>query len=186
MARRHPNRGLSHRLPQLLWDVLGKNMKITQFQVKEIFDYHLNGNLIWKIKKATNTNIGSVVGSENSEGYLQTSINSVKYKIHQLVFIWHFGYCPKIIDHIDQNKKNNKIENLREATNSQNSMNRPKQLNNTTGFKGVSIHKQSGKFQCSIKINNKKIWLGLFVEIKDAVAAYQKAAEKYHQQFKCV
>lgn len=158
-------------------------MEITQTRVKELFDYHSDGYLIWKVRKSNNVKIGSIAGSPNSEGYIQVGIDQILYKAHRLIFLWHFGFISEIIDHIDGNKQNNKIENLRIATNSENLKNRSKQINNTSGFKGVSFHKNTNKFQASIKVKDKKIYLGLFVFAKDAHDAYCNAAKKYHGNF---
>ena len=158
-------------------------MEITQDRLKELFIYHADGHLIWKVKKSKNVKIGGFAGSPNNEGYIHVQIDRYKYKIHRLIFLWHFGFVPNLIDHTDQNKQNNKIENLRAATNSENLRNRPKQSNNTTGFKGVSFHKPTNKFQAKIKINKQQIYLGLFLAAEDAYAAYCIAAKKYHHEF---
>jgi len=63
-----------------------------------------------------------------------------------LIFLYHHGYLPKFVDHIDGNKKNNRIENLREATKSQNAMNQKVSTRNTSGIKGVMWHKRDKKW----------------------------------------
>lgn len=87
------------------------------------------------------------------------------------------------IDHIDGNGLNNQRDNLRLATPSQNAMNRPKQNNNTSGYKGVSWSKKSGKWIAKIKVNGKSIYLGSFDSIEDAYEFYCNAVEKYHGEF---
>jgi CO dehydrogenase/acetyl-CoA synthase gamma subunit (corrinoid Fe-S protein) len=158
-------------------------MEITQARVKELFDYHPDGHLTWKVQKSNNVKVGSFAGSVNSEGYLQVGIDRVLYKVHRLIYLWHYGFVYNLIDHIDQNKLNNKIQNLRIATNSQNLRNRSKQVNNTSGFKGVSFHKHTNKFQAKIKINKKQIYLGLFLSAEEAYDVYCIAAKKYHKEF---
>lgn len=88
------------------------------------------------------------------------------------------------VDHIDGNPLNNQRKNLRVCTPSQNGMNRGKQVNNTSGFKGVSRHIKAGKWQASIKINKRLIYLGIFETIKEAKKAYEKAAKKLHGEFR--
>jgi hypothetical protein len=157
-------------------------MEITQDYLKEIFDYK-DGNLIWKVKKSNSLKIGDICGSKNNEGYIQTSLNGKKFKNHRLIWMWHYGVFPELIDHIDHNPSNNKIENLRIATQSENFRNRPKATNNTSGYKGVSFHKHRKKFQAKIKINGKQIYLGLFDSAKDAHNVYCIAAKEHHGEF---
>ena len=157
-------------------------MTITQNYLKEIFDYK-DGNLLWKIKKSNRVKVGDIVGSKNNEGYIQTNLNGGRYKVHRLIWMWHYGFFPELIDHIDHNPSNNKIENLRIATQAENFRNRPKQSNNTSGFKGVSFHKDRKKFQAKIKINGKQIYLGLFQSAKEAHDVYCLAAKQHHAEF---
>ena len=87
------------------------------------------------------------------------------------------------IDHKDQDKLNCLYDNLRICNRSQNQQNRGKQLNNTSGWKGVSWHKRIGKWQASIKVNYDTIPLGYFDTAEDAARAYNVAALKYHGEF---
>ena len=79
--------------------------------------------------------------------YLSTNTHSKMMLLHRLVFLVHHNYLPNIVDHIDGEKTNNSIDNLREATHSQNMMNSKKGKNNTSGFKGVSKYKNGWKSQ---------------------------------------
>lgn len=81
------------------------------------------------------------------------------------------------VDHIDLNGLNNTRENLRIATRSQNAANRRTQRNNKSGFKGVHWHK--GKFEATIQVNRKTIYLGVFVTPEEAHVAYVEASKRY-------
>jgi hypothetical protein len=88
-----------------------------------------------------------------------------------------------VVDHINQCKLDNRIINLRICTNSQNSMNRVKNINNSSGYKGVSFNNSSKKWRAQIWLNSKSYHLGLFIDAKDAARAYNEAAVKYHGEF---
>ena len=89
----------------------------------------------------------------------------------------------KVIDHIDNNPANNNVKNLRWATSSNNSCNRGKQNNNTTGFKGVSFHKHTNKYRANININGKNKHFGLFETAEEASVAYEKKAKQIYGDF---
>ena len=157
---------------------------MTQKQLHEMFEYK-NGQLIYKIKTSRKVKIGDVAGYVNKLGYRQISINYKLYQAHRLIWIMHNGDIETglDIDHIDRNPSNNRIENLRVSTRSQNRSNSTKQKNNTSGYKGVSWHKCAKKWMACIKHNQIHIHLGLFATPELAHAAYVDAATKLHKDF---
>jgi hypothetical protein len=155
---------------------------ITQEQLKALFDYK-DGFLVRKTNVA-NTKIGDVVGTKNArDGYSRVCVNYKDYLTHRLIFLWHYGYLPKNIDHINLNRSDNNIENLREATNSQNTYNQCKSPRNTSGCKNVSWCKKTNKWLVRIAYNNRKIkqWQIDDFELAELVA--YEAREKYHGKF---
>ena len=154
---------------------------ITQNRLLELFIYQ-DGQLIWKINKPP-AKIGTVIGSNHNDGYLHSRIDRRIYLLHRLIFLYHKGFLPEFIDHIDGNRRNNKIGNLREATRSQNISNSKLKNNNTSGFKGVSWNKSVNKWVAGIRFNRKKIHLGCFHNKQDAYAVYCEAAKKYFGEF---
>lgn len=90
------------------------------------------------------------------------------------------------VDHIDQNSLNNRRENLRPATSSQNGCNRPVQVNSGNGLKGVCLDKRYGTWYAQIKINKKPIHLGSFKTKEEAAIAYNEAAVRLHGEFACL
>jgi len=87
------------------------------------------------------------------------------------------------VDHINGNKLDNRRENLRIATRSQNNANKRMQSNNTSGYRGVNWHKQRGKWVAKIQVDRKSIHLGLYEKKEDAARAYNKAAVLYYGEF---
>jgi hypothetical protein len=155
---------------------------ITQEQLKELFDYN-SFNLIWKVKRQ-GCNIGDVAGFIRSDGYRRITIFGKKYLAHRLIWIYVYGYYPhKFIDHINRIKDDNRICNLREATNSQNKCNTDKQSNNTSGYKGVCWNKERGKWWASITLNGKRTHLGYFADIDTAAKVREDASIKYFGEF---
>lgn len=157
-------------------------MDLTQARVRELFDYK-DGFLYWRIKPSRDTVIGALCGCERNDGYRVITIEGRKYLAHRIIFFWHYGFLPRSIDHIDRDPRNNRIENLRQATHSQNHCNRSKQKNNTSGYKGVSWISRDKKFQTKIKVGEKHIHLGYFNSAQEAHDAYIKAANKHFGEF---
>lgn len=149
---------------------------MNQALAKELFDY-CDGNLI---RKTTGKVVGTVTSKSVNRQYVVVWAADRLWLAHRLIFLWHHGYLPKYIDHIDINSLNNKIENLREITTSQNLQNTPKRRTNTSGYKGVSWSKSSKKWTAQITINYKCRNLGRFDTKELAYEAYQAAASKYH------
>ena len=121
-------------------------------------------------------NVGKVAGCLFANGYLYTSVDGRQYLNHQIVWLWHHGFIPECqIDHIDRNKLNNRIENLREATQTCNTRNTGSPCTNTSGVKGVG---KSGNKWCSqIVVAGKQIWLGSHSTFIEAVC-HRLAAEQ--------
>lgn len=153
-------------------------IKLTQTQVRELFDYDSeNGWLIRKKTRAGNPwNKPCGHKPYAPHGYGEVGIAGKAYKTHRVIWLWHYGEWPENeIDHIDQNKMDNRIENLRNVSNSENQHNSSIRKNNSTGFPGVYWHKQFKKYQAQISINNKLIYLGRFTTPEEAFLAYQLA-----------
>ena len=160
-----------------------ENLAISHDYVLSAFDYQ-DGNLIRKTGRLGE--VGQIAGClHKGTGYIHVKIKAKAFKAHRLVFLYHYGYLPEFVDHIDGDKTNNRIENLRLATRSQNGSNRPKQKDNTSGYKGVSWSKQYKKWVAQIMKNNKLIYLGLFATPELASQAYNAAAEKLQGEFAC-
>jgi len=158
---------------------------LTQEKLKERLHYDpLTGDFTWKAIRCTRMRDGSVAGGKNGGGYVHIKINGKKHYAHRLAWLYTHGSFPENhIDHINGNTSDNRIENLREATQSQNAMNRIIRVDNKSGFKGVHFDKGAGKYKAQIMINGKRVCLGLFDCPKKASGAYAAAADKHYKQF---
>ena len=138
------------------------------------------GIFTWKVSTSNRVKVGDVAGCLEGDGYLRIKVQSRKYRAHRLAWLYVYGEWPSLdIDHINRNKADNRISNLREVTNKQNMQNASKRSDNTSGHSGVSWHKDSGKWQAQIAFNYRVIYLGLFESVEDAVAARKAGELKY-------
>lgn len=125
----------------------------------------------------------------DKHGYLRTNIPGVNgtktVLIHRLValtFIPNPENKP-IVDHIDRNKQNNNVSNLRWATYSENSMNSKINTRNTSGFKCISYVESRKKWQVIIDANKKRHFIGYYDTLEQAVAAWNESAPIYYKEF---
>lgn len=103
-----------------------------------------------------------------TRGYRRIYIDGKPYLLHRLIFFFHHGYFPKVVDHIDGDLKNNCIENLQGCDQQVNIEKARIFKTNKTGFKGVSYHKAAGKYESYFWKNYKKIYCGLYDTAEEA------------------
>lgn len=144
---------------------------MTQNKIKELFEYR-DGKLYWVVSLYRQPCIGKIAGTKNGNGYMQVRVNGKIVLQHRVIFLYHHGYLPKFIDHIDHDRTNNRIENLRPATPRENQSNRRVGKNNTSGFTGVSWDRINKKFEATSRLNGKKINLGRYATAKEASEVY--------------
>jgi len=155
---------------------------LTQEYLHELFEYK-DGHLYYKQITGRRSKIGEKVGFLAKTGYFSTSIKKQSYLIHRLIFLMFYGYLPKQVDHINNNRADNTIENLRESTNTQNQHNTKIRKDNASGFKGVYWHKRMNKWAVSVSVNKKRLYFGCFEDIELAEFVAIEARNKYHGKF---
>ena len=148
---------------------------------KSLFDYQ-DGYLVWK-KSAGTIKAGNKVESVSNRGYVVVQVGGKRYLAHRIIWLLLNGQMPVMIDHIDGNKQNNLIENLREVDNTLNHWNEQKRSTNKSGYKGVWWHKQSRRWEAACRVNSKQITIGRFERIEDAVEAVRKFREQQHGEY---
>jgi hypothetical protein len=138
-----------------------------------------NGVFTWAISRR-GVGVGSVAGTKEKTGYHKIMLNRRYYQSHRLAWLFVHGEWPNgIIDHIDGNPSNNVATNLRLSNTSLNAANKKTPATNTSGFKGVSLVRSTGKWYASIKVNGKTKNLGCYADPKIAHNAYINAARQY-------
>ena len=162
--------------------------ELTQERVKFLFDYK-DGFLIRAVDKHT-AKKGDVIkgcltgkGYKTGKGYLSVRIDNKLIQIHRVIFLYHHGYLPKQMDHINNITTDNRIENLRECTASENMCNKPITSLNSTGFKGVYYRKDSKKYAAQVSFGGVKYYLGLFFSAGEANKAAVLKRNEIHGEF---
>ena len=154
-------------------------------EIKKVLRYEPDtGFFYWLVNRQGKVKAGDVAGCLNrKDGYIRIRVFNKFYSAHRLAWLYTHGYLPKVIDHKDRNRSNNAISNLREATQSQNCMNKGRLPLNTSGFRGVTWNKKVGKWQAQASLNLKTIYLGIFDSPEVASEAYQRFCAEQHGEF---
>ena len=151
-----------------------------QGQIRSEMKY-VDGELYWKNRKSGRTNIDRPAGCiDATNGYRKVTFNYKQYSAHVLVWIYFFGAIPDgmVIDHINRNRSDNRIENLRVVSASGNARNRDMSSNNLSGFNGVHYRPtRQGKprWSAQITVEGEIIRLGTYKNKEDAIAARKSA-----------
>jgi hypothetical protein len=156
---------------------------LTYQRLRELLDYEpQTGKFFWKVRTARCVKIGSLAGAIERNGYRRIDLLNKHYLAHRLAWLYVNGEWPLgDLDHVNGNKDDNRVANLRPATVSQNAMNKKMPATNKTGFKGVC---QVGKkFQAGIKRNGKSTHLGWHDTPEAAHAAYVEKANEIFGEF---
>ena len=159
---------------------------LTQEYLLQVFDY-IDGKLFWKDDYSKNNAFsGKPTGTcKDKNGYGKVTLRILGkkhyFRVHRLIFMYHHGYMPEKIDHIDRNTSNNKIENLRPATSSQNQWNRGDKVRSKSGIRGVVMKNNRWYAQC--KVFGKRHHLGCYGTIAEAENAVKTFRKENHMEF---
>lgn len=154
---------------------------LTQARLQELLSYDPEtGVFAWK-KRTGRCSAGAIAGCQDDRGYVVLSIDGKRYYAHRLAWLYSTGQFPsKNIDHINGEKFDNRIKNLRDVNTQTNLQNLKKAMvtNKSTGILGV--RKLRGKFLAQITIEGKETHLGTFNSVEDAHAVYLQAKRRFH------
>jgi len=155
---------------------------ISQELLKHLLTYcESTGDFTWNVTRGGQAKVGSIAGSLDSKGYRQIKISGKLIFAHRLAWLYVYGEFPKLdLDHIDRNPLNNSISNLRECTHAENHQNINLRKTNTSGHCGVFQVRKSKKWIAFINVNKKRISLGTFQTIDEAIIARSEGKKKYH------
>lgn len=163
-----------------------KNAPPTQDRLKQVLDYNPDtGVFHWKIPIGPRVRVGDVAAVYKGNGYARIQIDGVRYNAHRLAWLYVYGVYPEIlVDHINLDKSDNRIANLRVATETENRRNTKTLKNSKTGVKGVT-HSTSclGKYEARIGDKGKNYYLGVFETIEAAKEALDKKRQELHKEF---
>ena len=152
---------------------------LSQAELHDLFTYK-DGDLYWKVlNKKRNT----IAGNINNHGYRIVHLGSKIYSAHRIVYMMQHGALPDRLDHIDGNKLNNRIENLRPATRSENAFNTKPPSTNKSGSKNVFYSVGNKAYRVSLVINGKKKHIGYYKDLELADLVATEARNKYHGKY---
>lgn len=141
------------------------------------------GVIKWKGRASNRINIGDLAGNLRPDGGLTIQLNGKKYLSHRVAFLMHHSFLPVFVDHINRNRSDNRIENLRQCTHAENQRNGAAYKTNKSGYKGVSLYKDKIRWRASIQTNKRNKHIGIYECKKEAARAYNLAARMYHGEF---
>jgi hypothetical protein len=160
---------------------IDENCPEFQEYIKQNYEDH-DGKLFNKKRQAYTGNIKRF--NECGNEYRGVKICNRKFLVHRIIWFLHYGSFPKdMIDHIDRDGTNNKISNLREATNSQNQHNVTKKIINSSGYKNVFWDKKDNLYKVKIRNNSKFKYYGCFKKLEDAVQCAEQKRREFHGEF---
>jgi hypothetical protein len=159
--------------------------RLTQQRLREILHYDPEtGEFRWRQRRGNGIRVGEIAGCLVQGGYRCIKISGRSYRSHQLAWLYMIGaWCGAAIDHRDQDPANNSWNNLRQSTPSNNNANRRRHRNNTSGFQGVYLERESGKWVARVRKEGRTHHLGRFVTAQAAHEAYMAAARRLYGRF---
>ncbi|AIN18817.1 HNH endonuclease [Yersinia rochesterensis] len=154
-------------------------------ELKKLLSYNPEDGLFrWVGHQFKTIKAGAIAGFNRPPGYVQININNKQILAHRLAWYYMTGENPCMaIDHINGDKKDNRISNLRLVNHSQNAINSNLKSDNKSGCKGVFWNKRKQRWYVTPRLNGKKIYLGSFINKTDAITAYCDFAREHHGEY---
>jgi hypothetical protein len=158
------------------------NQDYLKYRIK--YNKH-TGEFYWGLPyKSSNKKEGQRAGTNHPQGYRHINIDGKLYLAHRLAWLYEYGAFPvNKIDHINGDKADNRIENLRECTQQENCYNRVARTGSKSGIKNVCWNKNIELWQVIITYNGTRKCLGNFEDIELAELVAKEARIKYHKEY---
>lgn len=169
-----------------------KHTKEDEVYLRDNIKYDSETGYLWWTKPSRTRKLNKPIGGPHTEGYLRFSLklpSGKRYSIltHRFCWFLYYGQWPKeMLDHINGIKTDNRIENLRLATDEENNRNRRSTKSSSSKYKGVSWHKRVKKWISKITLNCRAKHLGYYSSEKEAALAYDKAAREHFRDYACL
>jgi hypothetical protein len=157
---------------------------VSESRLREVLSYcPTTGHFMWLKRLSKNVPAGRTAGAV-CQGYLRIKVDGKLFAAHRLAWLFVYGVWPaQELDHIDCDRANNRIANLRLASSSQNKANTAPKRTNTSGYKGVRFHSQRRRWNARITVAGQQVSLGMFDDAEEAHLAYVAAAQEYFGSF---
>jgi len=158
---------------------------LTAEEARRLFDYDPDtGRLIWRVTLCNRAVSGRVASTKNDSGYLMVKVQGRAYRQHRVAWLIMTGSWPaEEIDHINGDRSDNRLCNLREATRVQNAQNTARPRNATNDRRGVIWHKRAKKWVAQISVDGITRYLGTYSDLEQASQVYQDEAKKLRLDF---
>lgn len=153
-------------------------------EIKKLISYNPDSGCFTWLANRRAVKAGDIAGSVNSKGYVCICVLGSSYLAHRLAWVLFHGRIPKEIDHINGDRSDNRIRNLRDSCRAENALNTAISDRNSSGTKGVAYNKKYKLWQAYGSINGKGITIGSFKKLGDAIEARKKfVIENYNSEF---
>lgn len=158
---------------------------LTRERLCELLEYDPETGAFTRLigRSGPNARAGDVAGCDNGAGYIRIYVDGAAFKAHRLAWFYAHGEWPSEIDHINGDKADNRLCNLRPVTRSQNRMNVAAYRSNKSGYRGVSFYKPTQRWKAQIQVDGRKKSIGYYGTPEEAHRAYCEASRVLHGEF---
>lgn len=157
---------------------------LTHQRLLNLLSYDPETGIFTRLMSRRSDRVGLAAGSTDGKGHRQIKVDGRLYMGHRLAWLYMAGCWPQLdIDHINGDRSDNRWCNLRLATESQNGANSKLSRANTSGAKGVTRERKTGRWNAYVRVSRKAVYLGTFDTVKQASEAYREGAERAFGEF---